>query len=123
MITGLAGVIIYTTAARFPEMRSFYVDVLGLSPRSDRAGFVNFELGNQRLTISVHSELGGPNRDPLHVMVNLATTDIEAVFADAVDHGARSLRPPEAESWGGLVATLTDPDGNIVQLLQLPESS
>jgi predicted enzyme related to lactoylglutathione lyase len=122
MITGLAGVIIYTTAERYRAMRSFYVDVLGLDPRSDRDGFVNFELGEQRLTITVHSELVAPNTDPLHVMVNLATSDIHADFAAAVDAGARSLRPPERESWGGTVATLADPDGNIVQLLQVAES-
>ena len=121
MITALAGVIIYTTAARYADMRSFYVDVLGLVPRSDRDGFINFELGNQRLTITVHSGLGGPNTDPFHVMVNLATGDIDSDFAAAVDAGARSLRPPERESWGGMVATLADPDGNIVQLLQPAE--
>ena len=121
MITGLAGVIIYTSAERYPKMRSFYIDVFGLVPRSDRSGFVNFDLGDQRLTITVHSELEGPNTDPLHVMVNLATTDIHSDFATAVDAAARSLRPPERESWGGVVATLADPDGNIVQLLQPAE--
>jgi uncharacterized glyoxalase superfamily protein PhnB len=29
-------------------------------------------------------------------------------------------RPPEREDWGGHVATLLDPDGNVVQLFQLP---
>ena len=121
MITGLAGVIIYTTGGRFPEMRSFYVDVLGLVPRSDRDHFVNFELGDQRLTVTVHSELVGPATDPLHVMANLSSDDIEADYAGAIARGARALRPPEREDWGGVVATFTDPDGNIVQLLQLPD--
>ncbi len=123
MITGLAGVIIYTTTARYAAMRSFYIDVLGLNPRSDRDGFVNFELGVQRLTVTVHSELAGPATDPLHVMVNLATSDIESDYAAAVGAGAHALRPPERESWGGTIATLTDPDGNIVQLLQAEESA
>ncbi len=119
MIEGLAGVIVYTTRERFDAMRSFYVDVLGLSPRSDRAGFVNFELGDQRLTVTVHSELQGENSDPLHLMINLTTTDIEADYRRAVNVGAESLRRPEREPWGGTVATLVDPDGNVVQLLQL----
>ena len=119
MITGLGGVIVYTTAERFKTMRSFYVDVLGLPTRSDRDGFVNFQLGEQRLTVTVHSELDGPSRDPLHVMINLATDDIAADYAAAIRFGAKSLRPPERESWGGVVATLSDPDDNIVQLLQL----
>ena len=120
MITGLAGVIIYTTADRFASMRAFYVDALALTPRSDRPGFVNFELSDQRLTVTVHSEIAGPSTDPLHVMVNLATDDVVADYATAVARGAQGLRNPERESWGGRVATLADPDGNIVQLLELP---
>ena len=121
MITGLAGVIVYTTADRFEKMRSFYVDVLGLRPRSDREGFVNFELGAQRLTVTVHSELDGSATDPLRLMINLASDHIAADYDAAIDSGARSLRPPERESWGGVVATLADPDGNVVQLLATPE--
>jgi len=32
----------------------------------------------------------------------------------------RGEPPPEREHWGGWIATLQDPDGNILQLLQLP---
>lgn len=101
-------------------MRHFYVEVLGLTPRSDRTGFVNFEFGEQRLTVAVHSELSDVNPNPLHVMVNLIADDIRAAFDETVDRGALALRPPQAEKWGGKVATLQDPDGNIIQLIQLP---
>ena len=120
MIDGLAGVLIYTSEEGFPAMRSFYADILGLVPRSDRTGFVNFELGNLRLTVAVHSEIDGSNRDPLHVMVNMAVSDIDGAYQTAVAGGAATLRPPELERWGGRIATLQDPDGNIVQLMQLP---
>ena len=35
--------------------------------------------------------------------------------------GDAFTRPPGREPWGGLVATFADPDGNTLQLLQLPE--
>ena len=120
MIDGLGGVLIYTSADRFAAMRRFYVGVLGLTPRSDRPGFVNFELREQRLTLAVHSEIDDANRDPLHVMINLVAEDIDSIHRAAVAQGTRSLRPPESEKWGGRIATLQDPDGNVVQLLQLP---
>jgi lactoylglutathione lyase len=120
MIDGLGGVLVYTSLERFPAMRAFYVEALGLRPRSDRDGFVNFELGEQRLTVSVHADLSTANRDPLHVMINLTTTDIRDDYTTAVAAGAASVRAPEPEPWGGVVATLLDPDGNVVQLLQLP---
>jgi predicted enzyme related to lactoylglutathione lyase len=120
MIDGIAGILIYTSEERFAAMRHFYVDVLGLAPRSDRPGFVNFEFADQRLTIAVHSDIECANHDPLHLMVNLAASDIDATYRSAVVRGARSLRPPEQETWGGRIATLQDPDGNIIQLMQLP---
>ena len=119
MIEGFSGVLIYTSADRFAKMREFYIDVLGLSPRSDRQGFVNFDFGEVRLTVAVHSEIDRTNQDPLHVMVNLAVSDIETTYRTAMLRGARSLRSPEQEKWGGWIATLQDPDGNIIQLMQL----
>lgn len=119
MIDGIAGILVYTSKAHFPTMRSFYTDVLGMTPRSDRPGFINFEFGKQRLTIAIHSDLDCANHDPLHLMVNLAVGDIDSAYRTAVVGGARSLRPPERETWGGRIATLQDPDGNIVQLMQL----
>jgi catechol 2,3-dioxygenase-like lactoylglutathione lyase family enzyme len=121
-IEGLGGVIVWTSAERFPAMRRFYVETLGLTPRSDRAGFVNFSWGTPpvdvRLTVSVHDQVHGTARDPLRVMLNLAVRDIEAVAARLRAAGVTFERPPEREAWGGAVATMRDPDGNVVQLLE-----
>lgn len=117
----LAGILIHTSSGRFREMRSFYVDVLGLEPRSDRPGFVNFEFGEQqRLTIALHDAVSGTTREPDRVMVNFATDAIEASFQRVLDAGAPAIRPPSPEPWGGRVATTADPDGNRVQFLELP---
>ena len=116
----LAGVLIYTSPARFGALRAFYVDVLELSPRSDRDGFVNFEFGDLRLTIAVHDAVADTTKDPNRIMVNFATDDIDVSYATAVSAGAPSIRPPSPEPWGGRVATIADPDGNLVQFLELP---
>ena len=34
--------------------------------------------------------------------------------------GVTFTRPPELEPWGGRIATFADPDGNTLQLMQLP---
>lgn len=119
-ITGLAGVLVWTEAPRFPAMRRFYVETLGLRPRSDRDGFVNFAWDDQRLTVSVHAGVGGPARDPLRLMLNLRVPDIDATHRRLRDAGVAFSRPPEDEPWGGRVATFHDPDGNTLQLMQLP---
>jgi predicted enzyme related to lactoylglutathione lyase len=118
-ITGLAGVLVWTSMERFGAMRDFYVHTLGLTPRSDRDGFVNFG-GPTRLTVAVHEGVSAPAADPLRIMVNLAVADIDATHARLSAAGVAFIRPPEPESWGGMVATFADPDGNTLQLLEIP---
>lgn len=100
-------------------MATFYRDVLGLTPRSDRPGFINFAWGDTRLTISTHSEISGPATDPLRIMVNLTTLDIHATADRLHGHDVEFVREPSQEPWGGWIATFHDPDGNTVQLMQL----
>ncbi len=117
LIVGLAGVLIWTSDERFPAMRRFYVETLGLHPRSDRPNFVNFQIGSARLTIGVHQEVVGTSRDPLRIMVNLGVADIDAAHKRLGTAGVPCLRVPSTEPWGGKVATYADPDGNTVQLM------
>ena len=120
VIDSLAGVLVWTAEARFDAMAAFYRDDLGLQPRSQRRGFVNFEWGALRLTVAVHSEIAGAASEPGRIMLNFAVDDIEAVHDRLVEREITFLRPPDRESWGW-VATFADPDGNIVQLIQPDE--
>ena len=119
-IRGLAGVLIWTEEARFAGMAEFYRDRLGLAPRTSKPGFINFDWAGVRLSVSVHDGVRGRSQDPLRIMVNLAVDDIAAVHARLAAAGVMFTRPPEAEDWGGRVATFLDPDGNVVQLLEVP---
>ncbi|MCY4640082.1 MAG: VOC family protein [Chloroflexi bacterium] len=117
-ISGVAGVMLWT--GDFLPMLRFYRDVLELTPRSVRAGFVSFEWGELRLTIAEHDAVEGPSREPLRTMLNLRVADIAAVHTRLLAAGVRFSRPPEREAWGGIIATFADPDGNALQLMQLP---
>lgn len=110
------GVLIWTD--NFEAMSRFYRDTLGLQPRTAKAGFVNFAWGAFRLTVAVHSEVAGRSRDPLRIMLNFATEDIQATHARLAAAGVRFTREPSQEPWGGWIATFEDPDGNVLQLLQ-----
>ena len=119
-IDGLAGVLIWTETDRFPAMARFYRDTLGLTPRSAKSDFINFDWSGVRLSIGVHHEVRGASREPLRVMVNLTVADIRAVHERLTRAGVVFTRAPAREEWGGWVATFADPDGNILQLMQLP---
>lgn len=98
----------------------FYGEVLGLR-RVERFADPVFEAAGGFIRILDHSEISGPTREPARAQINLFVDDVEAEFARvlAADASVEVHRPPERESWGGLVATLRDPDGNFVQLLEM----
>ena len=120
MIEGIAGVIIWTN--NLERMTDFYKNTLEFPVHSARPHFVAFEWGKMRFSIGAHDRVHGPAPDPHRIMINLAVVDIHRTHETLSHRGAAFLRPPERESWGGWVATFTDPDGNILQLLQQPEA-
>ena len=119
-IRGIAGVLIWTEASRFEVMARFYRDQLGLTPRTSKSDFINFDWSGLRLSVSVHDRVSGASRDPYRIMLNLLVDDIHALHARLTRAGVAFTRPPQVEDWGGQVATLLDPDGNVLQLFQLP---
>jgi predicted enzyme related to lactoylglutathione lyase len=119
-ITGLAGVLVWTERERFGDMARFYRDTLELPPRSSKGDFINFDWAGIRLSVGVHDRVRGASRDPLRVMIHLTVDDIRAVHARLIRAGVVFTREPEREEWGGWVATFADPDGNTLQLMQLP---
>ena len=119
-IDGLAGVLLWTEAERFQAMARFYRDTLGLTPRSAKSDFINFDWSGVRLSVGVHDKVRGASREPLRIMINLTVADIRAVHGRLSRAGVVFTREPAREDWGGWVATFADPDGNVLQLMQLP---
>jgi predicted enzyme related to lactoylglutathione lyase len=114
-----AGLLIWTTSDRFEMLVRFYRDTLGFPVRSERADHVSFEWDGFRITLGVHDGLVGASGDPLRMMINLEVDDIEAASRHLIAAGVEFIRSPRAEPWGGRIATFSDPDGNVVQLLEL----
>ena len=120
VIEGVVGVIIWTDD--LDRLQAFYRDALGLTPHSVRPDFVSFKWGDMRFSIGTHSHVEGQTREPYRVMVNLGTADIHGTYESLLARGVDFSRPPEKEHWGGWVATLSDPDGNTLQLMQQPDA-
>src|SRR2546426_12341435 len=110
-IEGLAGVLIWTEADRFPAMARFYRDTLGLAPRSAKSDFINFDWRGVRLSVGVHDRVRGASREARRIMINLTAADIQAVYARLTRAGVGFSRAPAQEDWGGCVATFADPAG------------
>ena len=100
-------------------LAAFYGETLGL-PRVAKYEDPVFRAGEANIRILNHSQISGSTRDPARIQLNLFIEDVRGEAARLQKLGVRFVREPELESWGGIVATMQDPDGNYVQILQEP---
>ena len=116
MIKGLRGATIWSEDVN--NLLPFYRDVLGLKVGLQIDGFVVLgELGTPTLALGTHSEVRGRNGDPARHMVGLATDDVDADWKRLKGAGVEFVESPT--DYGRLrIATLRDPEGNLLQLLQ-----
>jgi predicted enzyme related to lactoylglutathione lyase len=94
--------------------KAMYTALLGVPPQTDESYYVGFEAEGQHIGL-VPS--GGP-QGMASPVAYWHVADIEAKLAEVTAAGATVKEPPRDVSWGRLVATVTDPDGNVLGLLQ-----
>ncbi|MDQ6898927.1 MAG: glyoxalase [Candidatus Dormibacteraeota bacterium] len=91
--------------------KAVYAALLGIPPQHDASYYVGFEAEGQHIGLVP----GGGMTSPVaywHV------PDIEAKLAEVTAAGATVKEPAHDVGGGRLVATITDPDGNVLGLLQ-----
>lgn len=94
-------------------MKSWYRRAF--SPKENEMGA--FEFGDFQLFIEEHSEVSGPNVDGARFIINLDVTDCRGLGKHLRDLDSKFIRAVEQEPFG-LIATVTDPDGNYVQIIE-----
>ena len=116
MIKGLAGATIWSEDVN--NLLPFYRDLLGLEPSVQIPGFVVLgELGAPALALGTHSEVHGRNTDPARHMVALWSDDVRTDWKRLKEAGVEFVEDP-TDYPNARIATLKDPEGNLVQLLQ-----
>ena len=120
MIEDIVGITFWT--GDLPRMFHFYNDIFRLPVHSKNDGYIAFQVGELRLNLGNHTEVNEGSKDPYRIMANFSVRDILSTHKHLVNQGVQFIREPEKESWGGVVATFLDPDGNILQLLEFPNS-
>src|SRR5947199_4826084 len=94
--------------------KAVYTALLGMPPTSDSSYYVGFEAEGQQIGLVP----GGGPQGMTAPVAYWHVADIEAKLAEVTAAGA-ALREPAHDVGGGrLVATFTDPDGNVLGLLQ-----
>jgi predicted enzyme related to lactoylglutathione lyase len=116
MIKQFAGASIWSEDLN--NLLPFYRDVLGIKVAMETPGFV--QLGADQaefpaLGLGTHSEVHGPNTDPARHMVGFVSDDLTADWERLKAAGVEFVQDPT--DYGDLsIATLKDPEGNLVQL-------
>jgi len=119
MIKKFAGVSIWSEDLH--NLLPFYRDMLSLKVVHESEGFV--VLGENQsdwptLGLGTHSEVHGRNPDPARHMVGFETDDLMAECQRLKEAGVEFIEEPTEYGSDMSIATLKDPEGNLVQLWQ-----
>jgi len=91
-----------------------YTALLGAAPTSDGDYYVGFEVAGQQIGLVP----GGGPQGMTSPIAFWHVPDIEAKLAEVTAAGATVHEAPHDVGGGRLVATVADPDGNLLGLLQ-----
>jgi predicted enzyme related to lactoylglutathione lyase len=96
--------------------KAVYTALLGVPPQSDAPYYVGYEVAGQQIGLVP----GGAAQGMTSPVAYWHVPDIEARLAEVIAAGAAVKDPVRDVGGGRLVATFTDPDGNVLGLLQDP---
>jgi predicted enzyme related to lactoylglutathione lyase len=94
--------------------RAVYTALLGVSPEADAEYYVGFEAEGQHIGLLP----GGGPQGMTSPVAYWQVPDIEVKLAEVTAAGATVKEPARDVGGGRLVATVTDPDGNVLGLMQ-----
>ena len=98
------------------KAKAVYTALLGLEPQADSPYYVGYETAGQQIGLVPG---GGPQAMSSPVAY-WQVADIEAKLAEVTAAGGTLKEPARDVGGGRLVASFTDPDGNVLGLMQDP---
>jgi len=96
--------------------KAVYTALLGVPPQADAPYYVGYEAEGQHIGLVP----GGGPQGMSSPVTYWHVSDIEAKLAEVTAAGASVSEPAHDVGGGRLVASITDPDGNVLGLLQDP---
>ncbi len=96
----------------------FYEETLGLEKKYEFSSYVGFECGG--VEIGLIPKLEGKQKVNTSLpSVEFLVDDVEKTYSELKKRGVKFVKELHEEPWGGRQATFTDPDGNILEIVQL----
>jgi predicted enzyme related to lactoylglutathione lyase len=96
--------------------KTLFGTLVGAAPYADEAYYVGFRVGDQEIGLDPNGHSQGMTGPVGYWHVE----DIEKSLELLLDAGAETQQAVRDVGGGKLVATVTDPDGNVIGLVQSP---
>jgi predicted enzyme related to lactoylglutathione lyase len=96
------------------KAKAVYAALLGIPPQTDSSYYVGFEAGDQHIGLVP----GGGPQGMTSPVPYWHVPDLKAKLAEVTAAGATVKEAAHDVGGGRLVATVTDPDGNVLGLIQ-----
>jgi catechol 2,3-dioxygenase-like lactoylglutathione lyase family enzyme len=95
----------------------FYENVLGLSKKYHfPENYAGFDCGGVEIGLRPGTVPGAIEEAPL---VDFLADDVDESFRLLSERGVRFIKEPYDTAWGGRIALFVDPDGNLMQMVQI----
>ena len=94
----------------------FYENVLGLQKKYQFSTYAGFDCGGVEIGLVPGRTTEVQENAPC---VDLLVRDVDEAYQTLCERGVRFLKEPHDTVWGGRIALFTDPDGNVLQLVQI----
>lgn len=96
--------------------KTLYSNLLGVEPYMDQAYYVGYRAGDQEIGLDPNGHQAGMTGPVGYWHVG----DIAKSLQQLLDAGAQIRQEVRDVGGGKLIATVSDPDGNIIGLIQSP---
>lgn len=93
-----------------------YSKLLGTEPYMDEAYYVGFKVGDQDIGLDPNGFKQGMTGPISYYHVS----DVKKTMQALIDGGAQKLQDVKDVGGGKLIASVKDPEGNVIGLIQMP---
>jgi len=116
MIKTVWGVTFYVSD--MAKAKKFYEETLGLEKKYEYSSYVGYECGGVEVGLIPKLE-ERQKVSPLSPPVDFLVDDVERVCNELKQKGVKFIEELHEEPWGGRQATFTDPDENVLEIVQI----
>lgn len=115
MIKSVWGVTLYVSNLK--EAIAFYEKTLGLSKKYEYSSYAGFQCGGAEVGLRPGRKEKGHIEDA--PSIQFFVDNVDAVYEKLRKRGVNFAKEPHAEPWGDREAGFLDPDGNLLEIVQI----